>query len=376
VKNSVTKFAFPIVLYTLVIWVQSESIAAQQEPVLSIEHTAISYFKSHSPITINARLEDKHGILQVRCYFRYDSASDFLFVPMESTSRSQYQCKLPGSSGSSVRLEYLFLILNSRRQVVRTTPFISAVDDSLELPDWQGKDLPSAPIVYSELEAYPVAPEWYSLSGKVSIERVDNSIRYGLKSGLYIPPDEYNYVHGYFGGFIYHVEQGELLPIKGYVSFKPRSKHDAIESGKESEASFPSPENQSITSASTYPDINGDDWKGVFYITNSSNRTQISAEASHNNNGAMWLRTSKSGRGYYFTGSLSPNGDMYLIDTYDNEVWTTFYGPATATDIIIADYVTPTSRDLYIIDLSREIVSPEQPARDAAMIPIIEYLLH
>ena len=66
------------------------------------------------------------------------------------------------------------------------------------------------------------------------------------------------------------------------------------------------------------------------------------------------------GIGQYFQGNIYSNGHMLLYDAYDNEDWTTHYGPATDSYIMIADFVRrPTLEDpsppLNIIELKRSI---------------------
>ena len=150
----------------------------------------------------------------------------------------------------------------------------------------------------------------------------------------------------------------------------PSSSIDSPSATASAQRSTDSNTNNAVYDSATYPDINGDDWAGVYYVTDSSGKTDITASMEHDNNGNMWLRTSRSRRGHYFTGSLSKDGDMYLIDHYDNEIWTTHFGPATATHVLIADYVSVASGDLYIIDLSREL-----KRFNKALPVIINYLL-
>ncbi|MBP7829861.1 MAG: hypothetical protein KA248_08085 [Kiritimatiellae bacterium] len=105
------------------------------------------------------------------------------------------------------------------------------------------------------------------------------------------------------------------------------------------------------------PDIRGR-WSGVYYRTDSAARTALTASIRQEGD-AVTITTSKSeGRAQLLTGTIFENGDLDMIDGYDGQEWTSFYGPATATHILLADYVsTPSPEEpdppLYILDLSR-----------------------
>jgi hypothetical protein len=111
------------------------------------------------------------------------------------------------------------------------------------------------------------------------------------------------------------------------------------------------------TSPSPYPDVRGS-WSGSFFRTDVLGSTPVTATIGQDRD-AVSIRTDlPPGLGNSFTGTITPGGDMSLTDGYDGESWTTYYGPATADFIKIADFIVPPSTEnphppLHIIELRR-----------------------
>jgi hypothetical protein len=82
------------------------------------------------------------------------------------------------------------------------------------------------------------------------------------------------------------------------------------------------------------------EWSGQFYVTGQENDAiEVTAVVSQDRD-AVIIRTDRpSGVGQLFVGFLEPDGSMGLIDSFDGEIWTTYYGPATEDTITIADFI-------------------------------------
>lgn len=84
-----------------------------------------------------------------------------------------------------------------------------------------------------------------------------------------------------------------------------------------------------------YLDISGS-WSGSY---NSGDGVQNSCSASISQNGrSVFIETSLSGRAHFLSGEINGDGDMYLTDHYDSEMWTV-QGAVTSSRIDLIDFV-------------------------------------
>ena len=103
-------------------------------PQTLIEQAGAPLFFSGQPIPVQAMVSDPSGIFAVRCYFRYSQEADFVFIDMERKANGLYQGILPAPGESVHEMEYLYLAVNERRQVVRTPVYTVTDGDSQLLP--------------------------------------------------------------------------------------------------------------------------------------------------------------------------------------------------------------------------------------------------
>jgi len=89
------------------------------------------------------------------------------------------------------------------------------------------------------------------------------------------------------------------------------------------------------------PDLQGT-WAGVYRQTGGGNAmvTALTATIIHDGD-AIIIRTSLTGLGARFTGTITEDGELTLLDAFDGEIWTTYYKKATTDDVEIADFLTP-----------------------------------
>ncbi|MEA3291946.1 MAG: hypothetical protein U9Q71_06575 [Pseudomonadota bacterium] len=86
------------------------------------------------------------------------------------------------------------------------------------------------------------------------------------------------------------------------------------------------------------PDLNGDDWVG-YYKSASGKYEPMTAVIDHVGNKVAIQTSIKSGVASKLSGKINSIGKMILYDAYDNEDWTTLYGPASKNSINLADFV-------------------------------------
>jgi hypothetical protein len=98
------------------------------------------------------------------------------------------------------------------------------------------------------------------------------------------------------------------------------------------------------------PSIAGS-WSGQISVYGQGSAA-VSAQISHQGSRVHIVTSSPFAIGRSFSGSISASGSMLLYDAYDHEDWTTFYGPASANSIKIADYVN-NYQHLNTLSLSR-----------------------
>lgn len=85
------------------------------------------------------------------------------------------------------------------------------------------------------------------------------------------------------------------------------------------------------------PNLNGN-WAG-YYKSIEGHYENLTATITQVGANITIKTTKKSGVARELKGRINSVGHMLLYDTFDNEDWTTFYGPASARSINLADLV-------------------------------------
>jgi len=101
------------------------------------------------------------------------------------------------------------------------------------------------------------------------------------------------------------------------------------------------------------PNLNGN-WAG-YYKSIEGHYENLTATITQVGANITITTTKKSGVARELKGRINSVGHMLLYDTFDNEDWTTFYGPASARSINLADlvYVGTSLVDTNILILKR-----------------------
>ncbi|PIE71392.1 MAG: hypothetical protein CSA22_02475 [Deltaproteobacteria bacterium] len=177
---------FVMVFVVCCLMVPSPVMAAKSPDKVrtKVKHKPIKYFVSGSRIEIKAKVRDPSGVSLVRCYFKGTAEADYVFVELTSDNGKQYQGLLPAPGENTEMIDYLFLVVNGNRQVVRTQSYQVEKKDKKYTPGWQQAKTDQAVQVYSELPNPPSMPPGFSDS--VTMDVVESAFRFGfVVAGIY-----------------------------------------------------------------------------------------------------------------------------------------------------------------------------------------------
>ena len=326
-------------------------VQAGSYPETMIKHKPITLLAPSHRLLLEAEITDPAHIDKVRCYFRVAASAGYLFTPMTRTTGDAYNCSIPAVRNASGSLEYLIVVKNKRSQVIRTRTYISEIRHQETLPKWQRLlDNESSLTIFDELNLVTRVPTGFN-DRNLKLAHINNrNDLFGLKIDIYNiaqVPASLKVMPGYFGGFSID-EAGDVFPVEGYAI-----------NLKLSDVSFLKSVLYVIHEDAL--NLTGENWEGEFYRTDSSSRQSITASAVHSG-GSIDIDTSRSngsiaGR---FEGNINSSGDMFVYDKYDNEIWTTHFGPAQQDRFVLADFVyKPVAGQprppLYIVEMDREL---------------------
>jgi len=175
-----------IAIAFFVLPVNAGSVLAKEaiKATSKIKHKPIKYFVPEKRIKLEAKVTDKEGISLVRCYFRAAEHADYVFVAMNASS-SLYQAILPAPSKDTEMLEYLFLVVNGKNQVVKTQTFKINKKDKEKAPAWQQVSAEGDIHVSTELAQAPETLQGFTDS--IVMDVVESSARFGtVAGGIYL----------------------------------------------------------------------------------------------------------------------------------------------------------------------------------------------
>lgn len=340
---------------------------ASELPTFQYEHTPPDGLIANQRTTVSMFIDATEEIQNVRLYFRPFSVSEYFFIELHPDVNGNYTGELPAFDESVTSLEYLYLWENGSRRIVRTTPYNLSQVTSGALSKSIG-----APItIFTEIED-GTTEELDNLTREMfALEKIPEDQHYGMRVGLFDMSGDKRYRYGYFGGYLYETDKNVTYAIKGYVNFETpiRSQSDSKTLDQQSLSQTPD----------GYPNVAGDDWTGVFYRTDSSSRTSITAIITHNGNSWVTVTTSLTGRGHYLSGYISSgnSGELYLWDLWDGEIWTTHsLNQSTSVYFGFEDYVYPSTIFDPSPPLWRIILTRPEPIEPVNWLPpILELLL-
>ncbi len=174
---------FHLSLFLMIFFLAPAFLAAAADAATTMKHTSPDYFVSDQRIQLEAQVEDPAGVKLVRCYFKAAGEANLVFVPMNSTGKNEYAGVLPAPSASTDRIEYLFLGVNTSKQVVRSQTFTMAKDENQKPPSWQ--EIPKQGEIKVSMELDKVPTQLRGFSDSVTIDTVESGARFGVVALLY-----------------------------------------------------------------------------------------------------------------------------------------------------------------------------------------------
>ena len=173
--------------FTLAVFILSQNIlcgfavAATAKSTTDIKHKPIKYFVSEKRISLDTIVKDTKGVELVRCYFRAQGEADYVFVPMNTVKQGAYNCVLPAPSKTTEAIEYVFLVVNKAKQVVKTQTYTVARKKDKKAPAWQQASAKGDITVSTELAQAP--SELAGFSDSITMDVVESTARFGVVAG-------------------------------------------------------------------------------------------------------------------------------------------------------------------------------------------------
>lgn len=156
-------------------------MAGEVQADTNMRHSPPDFFIPEHRIQMDARVTDPSGVELVRCYFKAQGEADFVFVPMTNTGRNNYSGVLPAPSRSTQQIEYLFLAVNAKNQVVKSQTFVIEQGDQDEAPAWQ--DISTEGDIQVSMEMDQVPADVPGFTDNIAMNAVESGARFGVVAG-------------------------------------------------------------------------------------------------------------------------------------------------------------------------------------------------
>lgn len=311
-------------------------------PETQILYHANEFFIGQGPLPLEITVHDPEGITEARCYFHFDPSLPFVSIAMKPAGNNNYTAILPQPTSRATEIEYVFLVVNSKRQVIVSPNYRvkNSAGEEQSLPG-QPKEIQSFILTTPAIDLDSLRTSFKN-PDKITLANSTQREAYGVVAGLFSQEAIiFETVEGYFGAFRLGPEQ-EVQAIKGFMVT------GTIKQTQGSQNRKAVAEDPTAKSAASTPDIAGTTWEGEFFRTDSYNSTVVALTAviTKDENDRVTITTTKENLGHYLVGKIFSDGYMLLYDQYDDEDWTTFYGPASDLSVTIADYVSHPLPDL------------------------------
>ena len=180
--NRVSAFAL-FIFFIAASFLAPMVFSAAAQAATSMKHETPDYFVPDQRIRMEAQVEDPQGVNLVRCYFKAAGEADLVFVPMNMIGKNEYAGILPAPSQSTTQIEYLFLAVNSAKQVVRSQTFTVTKNPAKGIPDWQ--EVPKEGEIKVSMEVGQPTKELPGFSDNVTVDMVESGARFGVVALLY-----------------------------------------------------------------------------------------------------------------------------------------------------------------------------------------------
>lgn len=175
----ITFFRQMLILVCLFCFSIPTGFADTVKPTTKIKHKPLAYFVPEHRILVEAEAMDESGISVMRCYFRSVREADFVFVEMKSGSA--FKGILPAPAKEAEAIEYLFLAVNGKNQVVKTDRFVMKNNPTASVPEWQ--KVPSEGYVVVSTELGQAPKQLSGFKDSITWDIVESSARFGAVAG-------------------------------------------------------------------------------------------------------------------------------------------------------------------------------------------------
>ncbi|MFC1852343.1 hypothetical protein ACFL27_19265 [candidate division CSSED10-310 bacterium] len=151
----------------------------QETPQITIDHKPIEYFVPGYRIDVSLKVTDPEGVMLVRCYFKEKGQADYVFVAMPGEEQDTYKGVLPAPANSAQAVEYLLLIVNNKKAVYKTEPFVMK-QKKKKMPPWQHETSSVKLAVKTEQEEEDDKPAAVpGFSDSITVDVVESALRFG-----------------------------------------------------------------------------------------------------------------------------------------------------------------------------------------------------
>ena len=125
--------------------VLSLALAVPFSVISAVAASATTKIKHKSPkeyipgfrINLDAEIKDDVGVLLARCYFKTKQDKNFAFVDMLPGADRDYRATLPAPWVNSEAIDYVFVVVNEEKKVVRSQVFIIEEKETEEAAAWK-----------------------------------------------------------------------------------------------------------------------------------------------------------------------------------------------------------------------------------------------
>lgn len=103
-----------------------------------IKHESPGEYYPGFRISLDAEVTDDVGVMVARCYFKTKKQENFVFVDMVQEPDSHYLATLPAPWVNSESIDYVFVVVNKEKKVVRSQVFTIEEEDTEAAATWEG----------------------------------------------------------------------------------------------------------------------------------------------------------------------------------------------------------------------------------------------
>lgn len=103
-----------------------------------IKHESPEEYYPGFRIKLDAEVTDDVGVMVARCYFKTKKQENFVFVNMAQEPDSHYLATLPAPWVNSESIDYVFVVVNKEKKVVRSQVFTIEEEDTEAAATWEG----------------------------------------------------------------------------------------------------------------------------------------------------------------------------------------------------------------------------------------------